>query len=134
VTAGFLVVLVAPTLAIVLTRSDRVRRLVMLATLAHVGIGLFGLFAPSAFGADGQAQVAGLAILVYGWAAGSAVFTAACTGIVFRRVFRGAAEMELEADTVRSSRIGFVIAGIIDAATVAFVLVNSFSPMIRVSE
>jgi hypothetical protein len=132
VTAGLLVVLVVPAVAIVLTRSERARHLVMVATLGHVGLGVLGLFLPSALGADGQGQVAGLAIVVYGWAAGSAIFTAACTGIIFRRVFRGRKEMELESDTLRTSRVGFVIAALVDVATVAFAVVNTFVPVVQV--
>ena len=40
----------------------------------------------------------------------------------------------LEGDTLRTSRIGFGIAGIIDVVTVVLAIVNAFVPIIRVSE
>ena len=134
-TAGLVVVLVMPAVAIVVTRSNKVRTLVMAATLAHVGLGLLGLFLPSALGGDGQAQVSGLVIMIYGFALASAVFTAGCTGIVDRRWFRGGEkELEMEPVTLRSSRIIFGVAGSLDVLAAGLVAYNTFVPVISVAK
>lgn len=132
-TIGLLVVLVVPTFAIALTRSDRVRHLVMGATMGHVALGSLGLYAPSLLDAPGQVQLAGLAIWVYGWGVASAVFTAACTGVLFRRLFRPSRELELEDATARGARVGFGIAALVDVATVSLVIFNTISPFLEVS-
>ena len=131
--AAVLIVLIAPVLAMLLTGSPRVRNLVGLASVVHLTLGVLGVFGPGLLGADGQGQLAGLVIIVYGWGVGTAVFTAGAVGIIFRRLLRGRdAEAAMEVSTLRSSRVIFSIAAVVDVLAVGAALYNAFFPVMQV--